>query len=483
MGAAATALVVGAAGQVSWVRLPAVTATPAPQTGPQPTGAGSASPGPRQLLLFRRAGHLPVAAPAAALPYPQTVPSRRDVGLVDEAGVRVFRGADGRTYDHPVFQGQYGIQLLQTYLTTGDRWFLDRALLQARRVRDTGVPDRGTRWLPYRFGFDLYGVPGDALAPPWHSGMAQGRALSLFARLALVTGDPTWRRSADDIFGSLTLGPTDDGPWATWVDGSGHLWLEEYPRTPPERSEQVLNGHIAAAFGLYDYWRLTGDRDAAALFDGAATTVEHWLPRGFRAPGSASRYSLRGRRPHEGYHAIHVQQLLRLHALTGQPTFARWADLLAQDFPTPQVTAPVRFAPGRHQLYHLTADGVQPAGRTHIFDATTATADRRRRSGDGVYYRIAKGPLTGRWAREITGRSTMTTVVAITTYSLPRRLTGAGPSAAYWIADGRADLVGDPGRLALVRATGWWDGRRFGQLAAGSLAGAWVRLSGPDALA
>ena len=79
---------------------------------------------------------------------------------------------------------------------------------------------------------------------------------------------------------------------------------------------------------------------AAALFDGAVSTVLHYLPE-LRNPGWASSYSLRGLTPHRRYHLVHIRQLLALHALTGDVRFAEAAEVLQRD-----VTAPYTAHPG-----------------------------------------------------------------------------------------------------------------------------------------
>ena len=76
-------------------------------------------------------------------------------------------------------------------------------------------------------------------------------------------------------------------PWVTVVE-NGLLWLEEYPWVP---YDHTFNGHNFAMYGLYDYWRQTGSRDAAEMTRGAITTSARVAGR-VRTPGGISQYCI-----------------------------------------------------------------------------------------------------------------------------------------------------------------------------------------------
>ena len=42
-------------------------------------------------------------------------------------------------------------------------------------------------------------------------------------------------------------------PWVAHVDPRRYLWLEHYPRRKPDH---VLNAHLHAIFGIYEYWQV-----------------------------------------------------------------------------------------------------------------------------------------------------------------------------------------------------------------------------------
>jgi hypothetical protein len=290
-------------------------------------------------FTFQRAGHGLYDLPDHRLPYREAVP-RRDAGLRDRHGVRMYRDR-GRLVDHPVAQAAYGLANAEKYRASRDEFYLRRAEDQARRLLDRATEHRGAWYLPYPFDFSLHGMAHERLRAPWYSAMAQGQALSLFVRLHELTRDPTYRRAADGVFASflqpgprLVPGrvagaglPPAAAPWVVFVDGRGYLWLEEYASRRPDRT---FNGHIFAAWGLWDYWRMTRDGRAAQLWDGALTTLRAYYPT-MRRPGGPSRYCVSHPVYDAKYHEVHVVQMRMLAAMTRNTVFARFAAQLAAD--------------------------------------------------------------------------------------------------------------------------------------------------------
>jgi hypothetical protein len=321
-----------------------------------------------------------------------------------------LRYIKGKAYDHPSNQAVWGIQQLESHRLTGDRFYLDRAVAAAQHLIDTSVSSRGALWFPYPFDFAIAGDQSVLMPAPWYSAMAQGGVLSLFVRLWALTGDPAWRQAAEQTLTSLSLGPEAGLPWVSFVDPSGHLWLEEYPRDPTERSERVLNGSVFGLYGLHDYLRLVPESAessasrarAAQLFDGGATTVRFYALSTFRALGWISRYSLLHviRNPH--YHEVHTEQLLQLQYLTGLSWFAQAADLFRGDYPTASHPGSVGFAAGTHRAYRFDSAGRVTASMSKKLPAASGAPNdlRRRIRGHGVHYRITKGAFAGWWVAE-----------------------------------------------------------------------------------
>jgi hypothetical protein len=195
--------------------------------------------------------------------------------------------------------------------------------VNAHYLVDIAVPRDGAIFFPYRFNL---GSPPDVMQAPWYSAIAQGAALSLFTRLFKLTKDPAWSRAADRTFESFRTPRNETQPWTAFVD-RGRLWFEEYPSQEPE---QVLNGHLFALFGVYDYARATKKRAAQDVFDGGATTVRDEVGR-FRVPGGSSYYNLRDLGGTLKYHDIVVGQLQLLARMTGDRFFAHEAALFHRD--------------------------------------------------------------------------------------------------------------------------------------------------------
>ena len=252
---------------------------------------------------------------------------------LDSTGLWIYsRPGDGVRSDQPVDYAQYGISAFLEYRRTGDRLWLDRAVRQAERLTEIRVLRDGAWWFPYRHPWTY---DGRTLTPPWFSAMAQGESLSLFVYLAQETGEARWNTAADRTWASLIQPYTASGPWGTLVIDD-HLYFETFAGDQPPLL--VMNGHIFASFGAYDYWRHTGDPTAARFFNGAWTTVAERMLPAVRVPGSASYYCVqavfcqRPRWQNQPYHLIHIWQLDTLARITGDTAFAEWAQLLRTDW-------------------------------------------------------------------------------------------------------------------------------------------------------
>lgn len=252
---------------------------------------------------------------------------------VDHSGLAVWRDPKGKRQDHPVYLVQYALAALGGFTRTGDSRYLDRAIVNADRlVTLSERDDRGAMWFPYHFAHRYYDV---VMPVPWWSSMGQGQPLSLLSRLATIQpSEGRWREHADAVFASFDAWRALGSPWVTTMDNHGCLWFEEY--AADVEPLLVVNGHIFAMYGLYDYAILTGDEHAVGLFDGAATTIRNHFDT-IRVPGGVSYYCAREgycQRPewqNVNYHPIHIQQLRMLARMTGDAWFEQAASLLIAD--------------------------------------------------------------------------------------------------------------------------------------------------------
>lgn len=361
--------------------------------------------------------------PTSELPYCSSSPLPLvDSGVHDAQGVLMtVRG--GELYDHPGMAACYGLWNLDSYRLTGKLFYLKRAEVQAERVvASRTVAADGAWFFPNVY---VRGRAGDVhlqLTPPWYSALAQGWALSLFSRLDQRTGGALWRAAADATFLSfLRLTPADGGPSILTVDSDGYLWLQEWPwagMTPVGS----LNGHIFSAFGLYDYYQLTGDLRALALFQGAATSVEHYASQ-YRVPGWACRYGS-GTPGSVHYQPIVVQQFLELYGMTGDVSFAQDADELESDYPAPAVSGSIVVAPGTYRLLDFALPGT-PSRTLAVRRLTrfTVTKRIRHRGHAPIYFLISSGALRGYSIPEQPPLVYLPGVVAPLRYDLPRTVT------------------------------------------------------------
>ena len=253
----------------------------------------------------------------------------------DAQGVPMYR-VDGRPYYRPGALAINGMKRIDAYRDTGDEAQLAQALKQAERLRLLTMERRDASWLPFWYDY----LPAKQRAP-WFNAMTQGLVLSFYVRLYHVTGESLHLEAAHGVFRSfLRLGQKRE-PWVSYVDGRGFLWLEHYPRARPDH---VLNAHLHAIFGVYEYWQATRSPAAHSVLSGAVTTIRRNVGR-YRRPGGVSLYGLRTRSVILKYHEIHVWQLYLLSRISGDPYFVRMAGKLRNDR---RPGADVNGRPARH---------------------------------------------------------------------------------------------------------------------------------------
>ncbi len=494
-GAVSVALAAAAAGAIpSGAALasgPSVSAAGAPV----PVAVRAAAPFATAPLpySFRRSGFDFVEVPLGARAYAAaTAASFTDDRAHTAAGVRVLV-VGGRTFDYPVGQASRGIEMLDGYRITHQRRYLAVALANARRLVATKVVDRtvvaeGAWFLPHRYPFSLHRYPTTRMPTPFYSAMAQGKVLTLFSRLAELTGSREWRAAANHVFASFLQPRRYGRPWAVDRDLDGHLWLEEWAApTGRPRPDRTFNGHNFSAAGLYDYWALTHDARAAALLDGALTSTLDRLPT-VRNKGWISHYC----RSHPEilsahYHATHVGQLLWFHQMTGDPRFARWADLLESDYPVPEAPGSIVLAAGRHQAIKVDAADRQ-VGTASVSLARTAwvRVDLRARlhRRAGLWWHMVSGPLAGAWVREQAGYQYRPGALVRLRYRTPRAAVApAGTKGSFVLlaASGRvvrhAEVAAGPALQLTIDRRATIDGVEMLRVASGQWRYWWVRAA------
>lgn len=287
---------------------------------------------------YATSGYVP--HPVDALPYARTARTVLDLDdprhTINDAGVRVqpWEGHPDGVY-HPVGLTMYALDQVESFRVNGERAHLNRAVVNAEALlAGATVDESGAMWFGYPFEHRLHHDDGLTMTPPWFSGMAQGQALSLFVRLHEETGDARWAQAAHATFASFAGDQTLGEPHFRLVAANGCLWFEEYvdDNVPPLH---VVNGHLYAVFGLYDYAIAFADPAAVELFDAGASTIRASFD-SFRVPGRSSLYCATDYCAHTrwmppNYHRGVVAQLEILASMTGDAEFARMAALLRAD--------------------------------------------------------------------------------------------------------------------------------------------------------
>lgn len=227
--------------------------------------------------------------------------------------------------------------MISSYKESGNSEYLDRAIATSKYLIKWSVKDdNGAIWFPYRFNHDVGTL---RLGTPWYSGMAQGMMLSTFVNLYEVTGDKYWKNMAAKSVKSFDQPKVEFGPWfynVVLLDGKKFVYYEEYPALSDEQNAHVVNGDIYALYGLYDYYRITGDKHVEWLFDVGASSIRDSFG-AYRNPGQASWYAptYYGRtvwgNPNN-YHKGVINQLRKLGEMTGDAEFSHQADVLYNDF-------------------------------------------------------------------------------------------------------------------------------------------------------
>lgn len=167
----------------------------------------------------------------------------------------------------------------------------------------------------YKFPWPTYN-----LIPPWHSGMAQGKALQALVDAHEITHNDKYLATAKRIVNSFFVQVDDGG--VTYKDNSNGWWYEEYANKGGIQS-RVLNGMMFALLGIHDYYTYTGDLHAKFIFDKGVTSLKDTLH--LYDDNGYSNYDIL-HTPAGVYHNIHIELLNRLFNETGEIVFKNYRD-------------------------------------------------------------------------------------------------------------------------------------------------------------
>lgn len=224
-------------------------------------------------------------------------------------------------YYNPVTISQFALKNYNLFTEGNDPERRDLFLKLSRKLLRMAERGVSGSWVWYY----KIPIPFYVVDPLWISGMAQGEALSVLLRAYLMTEEDSFIKVAKGAMRSFNLRIDEGGVASTFPDGS--LVFEEIPSYPPSC---ILNGFIFALFGIYDYWRVTGDERVHCLFKEAVRSLKgnlfrydtgYWSLYDLWQPQRVASYQ---------YHSLHIEQLQTLHRLSGEDQFRRFAEKMAR---------------------------------------------------------------------------------------------------------------------------------------------------------
>jgi len=252
---------------------------------------------------------------------------------VDSDGIHVFdydaisqRGVRGKQR-YPYNIAVFAIKRARDYLDTREENDLLLAVRQFQYFVETARPvvidgREGVVWCAeFNLGYQ-YNVRA-----PWRSAYFQIFAMNALLWGYALTGDVRYRDLAQR--GLLALGHAVDEGGLCHRTPNGGLFFEEVISSP---LHHILNGHLHTLVGLNNFRAFTGLEEADAIIDAGICGTIDMLPLYDRHG-----YSLYSLAPNPGvwthfnianpqYHRMHVALLRKLHQLTDEAMFEKFAD-------------------------------------------------------------------------------------------------------------------------------------------------------------
>jgi hypothetical protein len=383
---------------------------------------------------------------------------------------------------HPVAAAHCGEMMWNNYRISNDPAWLTKAKLQARWLINFKQVYSGAWFYPYLWDHTLAASATKkaiVLKKPWYSAMAQGEALSLFVRLYETTKQPEFKEAADKTFASLIIAPQAGRPWATW-NYYDYLWFEE-TTFGNATGDRILNGHMFATFGVYDYWAMTQDRRARELLRASLATALTYGGR-LRNVNWRSYYDDYRRGDANGYHFTHTSQLRYLAEMTGDQRFNRAALMLWLDYPSEITNNAMYIAKGTVATYKL-VNG-RPVFHKNVTvpsNQLTVMTWRGRLKGYSGFYQLAgAGILKGLYVQQKAFTAYVNNPSDLFVFRVPYKPTTKAATVKYRTFDksgnAGATITAEPGKGEAIQVGmyGVIKGTQYYQVFGGEYDGMWV---------
>lgn len=249
---------------------------------------------------------------------------------LDSDGIPKVKYGD-EFYYNPVTISQYALSLYGEYLN-GKDVFPDFLTATDKLI----AMQDGSGAFRYPFPYKYY-VTGEILQPGWVSGMAQGQALSVFARAYHVTKDERYLEAGNKSLKFLLTPVSEGGVMDTLEDLNPslkkYIIFEEYIADP---ASYTLNGYMFTLLGLYDWSQISSDKAqklSTKYFNLGIKTLEKILP--YYDIGGFTTYDMShityNAKPHVvyRYHSLHIYLLHALYTITNNETLHEFEQLWA----------------------------------------------------------------------------------------------------------------------------------------------------------
>lgn len=253
---------------------------------------------------------------------------KADAIQMDENGFPKVLYTEGYFYN-AVSLSQYAFRIYADYLDSGDEKLKDYFLRCADFLITLQDKDGA-----FRYPFEWYNYNSAETYPVgWVSSMAQGHALSVYARAYHLTKDQKYIENGNKVF-DFTIKDKEKGGTLTTLEDidpsyKDHIFFEEYISTP---NSYTLNGYIFTLFGIYDWATIDkdypelkiGNKPSKYFYEGIES-LKLILPL-YDIDGMSS-YDL-GHITYKNdghvlsnYHSIHIVLLSNLYSITGENIF------------------------------------------------------------------------------------------------------------------------------------------------------------------